>query len=64
MGSRWQLVLYHNQLRAAGQKPIVSCRHWRCRARRDEVQPREIRLALPPVPAYAGSSARDYGIPA
>ena len=53
MGSRWQLALYHNQLRAAGQKPIVSCRHWRCRARHDELQPREIHLALPPVPAYA-----------
>ena len=64
MGGRGELVLYHDQLRSAGQKPIVSCRHWRCRPRRDELQPREIRLALPPVPAYAGSSARDHGVPA
>ena len=53
MGGRGELVLYNDQLRAAGQKPIVSCRHWRCRARHHEIQPREIRLALPPVPAYA-----------
>ena len=63
MGGRGELVLYHNQLPAAGQKPIVSCRHRRCRARRDELQPREIRLALPPVPAYAGSSARNHRVP-
>ena len=63
MGGRGELVLYNDQLRAAGQKPIVSCGHWRCRARDDELQPREIRLALPPVPAYAESSARNHGIP-
>ena len=57
MGSRRQLVLYHDQLRAAGQKPSVPRRHWRRRARRHEIQSREIHLALPPVPAYAGSSA-------
>ena len=64
MGGRGQLVLYHHQLRAAGQKPTLPRRNWRCRARRHEVQPRALRLALPPLPAYAGSSARHYCIPA
>jgi hypothetical protein len=64
MGSRGQLVLYHHQLSAAGQKPTVPRRHWRCRASRHEIQPRAIRLALPFVPAYARSSARHYCVPA
>ena len=67
------MVLYHDQLRAAGQKPTVSDARrarsdapyrWRRRARCDEVQPREIPLALPPLPAYAGSSPRDHCVPA
>ena len=64
VGGRGQLVLYHHQLRAAGQKPTLPRRNWRCRARPHEVQPRAVRLALPPLPAYAGSSARHYCIPA
>jgi hypothetical protein len=63
MGSRRQPVLYYDQLRAAGQKPIVPRRHWRCRARRHEIQSREIHLALPPVSAYAGPSARNHRVP-
>ena len=47
-----------------GQKPTVPRRHWQCRARGREIQPREMRLALPAVPAYAGSSACDYCVPA
>ena len=47
MGDRGQLVLYHHQPRASGQKPTVPCRHRRCCARCHEVQSREIRLALP-----------------
>src|SRR6266566_7658582 len=73
MGSRRQLVLYHDQLRAAGQKPTVpdarrarsdAPYRWRCCARCHEIQSREIHLALPPVPAYAGSSACDHRVSA
>jgi hypothetical protein len=60
MGGRGQLVFHHDQLCVSRQKPIVPCRHWQCRARRHEIQPREIRLALPVVPAYARSSACDH----
>jgi hypothetical protein len=62
MGGRRQLVFHHDQLCASRQKPIVPCRHWQRRARRDEIQPREIRLALPAVPADAGSSACDHRV--
>jgi hypothetical protein len=64
VGGRGKLVLYHHQLCAAGQEPALPRRNWRCRARRHEIQPRAIRLALPPLSAYAGSSARDYCVPA
>jgi hypothetical protein len=57
---RGKLVLYHHQLRAAGQELTLPRRNWRCPARRHEIQPRAICLALPLVRAYAGSSARDY----
>jgi hypothetical protein len=78
MGSRRQLILYHDQLRAAGQKPTVpgarralaaaselhdAPYRWRRRAGRHEIQSREIHLALPPVSAYAGSSPRDHCVP-
>ena len=63
MGSRRQPVLYYDQLRAAGLKPIVPRRLWRCRARRHEIQSREIHLALPPVSAHAGPSARNHRVP-
>src|SRR5207248_3597105 len=60
MGGRRQLVFYHHQLRAAGQKPTLPRRLWRCCARRHEIQPRATRLALPPLSAHARSSARDH----
>jgi hypothetical protein len=64
MGGRWQLVFHHDQLCASRQKPTVPRRHWRCGAGRCEIQPREIRLALPAVPAYARSSACDHCVSA
>jgi hypothetical protein len=64
VGGRGKLFFYHHQLRAAGQKPTLPRRNWRCRARRHEIQPRAIRLALPSLSAYAGSSARHYCVPA
>ena len=64
MGSRRQLVFYHHQLRAAGQKPTLPRRLWRCCARRHEIQPRATRLALLPLSAHARSSARDHRVPA
>ena len=64
IGGRWQLVFHHDQLFASRQKPTVPRRHWRCGAGRCEIQPREIRLALSAVPAYARSSARDHCVSA
>ena len=64
MGSRGQLVLYHDQMRAAGKESIMPRRHWRGGARSHEVQPREVRLALSSVSAHAGSSARGPRFPA
>ena len=37
VGGRGKLVLYHHQLRAAGQKPTLPRRNWRCHARRHEI---------------------------
>ena len=54
----------YDRLFASRQKPTVPRRHWRCGAGRCEIQPREIRLALPAVPAYARSSARDHCVSA
>lgn len=64
MGGRRQLVFRHSQLRAAREKPVVSSRYWRGRARRDEVQPRKMCLALPTVSADAGSFTRHNGVSA
>ena len=64
VGGGGKLVVYHHQLRAAGQKLTLPRRNWRCRARSHEIQPRAICLALRPLSAYAGSSARDYCVPA
>jgi hypothetical protein len=50
---RGKLVLYHHQLRAAGQELTLPRRNWRCPARRHEIQPRAIELALPLVRDYA-----------
>ena len=47
-----------------GKKPTVPRRHWRCGASRREIQPREIRLALPAVPAHARSSACNHCVSA
>ena len=68
VGGRGKLVLYHHQLRPAGQKPTLPRRNWRCPARRHEIQPRAIELALPLVRAYADhlqaiiAFARDPGM--
>src|SRR5437879_9932113 len=64
MGGRGQLVLYHSQLRAPGQKPVVPCRHRRGCARCYEIQPRATHLALSIMSAYACLSACHYRIPA
>ena len=61
---RGKLILYHHQLRAAGQKLTLPRRNWRCPARRHEIQPEAIELALPLMRAYARSSAGDYCVSA